>query len=53
MPKRTYGHRVDSNGRAHVVDETLPKHLQGCSEWSEGTLVDGPLKRLFSKKGTR
>lgn len=50
MAKKTYGHQRGSDGKVHVVDETLPKRLRGHSEHFEGTVTEGPIKRLFGGK---
>ena len=54
MAKREYGHQLDAKGRPMVVETTLPRHLQGRSEYDTQTIVEGPLSRLFNrKKGKR
>lgn len=50
---KQYGHRVGRNGRVEVVETTLPRHLRGHSEYSEGTFTEGPLSRLLNRKGRK
>lgn len=54
MAKKTYGHAVDARGKIQAVDQSLPKHLRGTSENSEGTIKDSLRRRLLDRAlGTR
>jgi hypothetical protein len=50
VAKKTYGHTVDSEGRAKRVDMTAPRGQRGIDpEWDVATIKDGPM-RIFRRK---
>jgi hypothetical protein len=54
MANREYGHRVGKNGKAEVVETSLPRHMRGYDpEFDVHTFKEGPLSRLFNRKGKR
>ncbi len=51
MAKKTVGHRVDRQGRVHLTDATLPRHLRGYDpEYDAHSFTEGPIKRLLSRR---
>jgi hypothetical protein len=50
MAKKTYEHRLGSDGRVKVVGTSLPRGMRGVDpEWDVHTFTEGPLTRLLSR----
>jgi hypothetical protein len=50
MAKKQYGHDFDKNGRPVVVETTLPRRLRGYDEYSTGTIREGLIRRLLTRR---
>lgn len=50
MAKKQFGHQVDRNGRVRVVETTLPRHLRNHDEYTTGTIREGLLTRLLTRR---